>query len=85
MRAGGGGGGGGYQRINQPTKNRRDLSLPKPDPVWATSHPEIQQNTTKKKKGEISPGVQTREMRKQKSKRKGAAGKFEKEGLKKYR
>ncbi len=41
----------------QPTKNR--LSLPKPDPVRATSHPKIHQNTTKK--GKISPSVQTRE------------------------
>ena len=42
----------------QPTENRRDLSLPKPDPVWAPSHPKIHQNTTKK--GKIRR-VQTRE------------------------
>ncbi len=43
----------------QPTKYRRDLSLPKPDAVWAPSHPKIHQNTTKN--GKTSPGVQTRE------------------------
>ncbi len=55
MRAGGGGGGGGLPK-NKPT-NRRDLFLPKPDPVWAPSHPEIQQkfNRIRQKKGKISP------------------------------
>jgi hypothetical protein len=52
--------------------------LPKPDPVWATN-PEIQQNTTKKKKGKISPGVQTRE----REMRGGEGrGNLKKEGLK---
>ena len=59
-RGGRGSWGGAKERAEgQPTKNRRDLSFPKPDPVWAPCHPKIHQNTTKK--GKISPGVQTRE------------------------
>ncbi len=70
-REGGGrevGGRGSWGRF-QPTKNRRDLSLPKPDPVWAPSHPKIHQNTTKK--GKISK-------RKREKEKCEVGGKFEK-------
>ena len=58
------GGGAKEGAEGRPTKNRRDLSFPKPDPVWAPCHPKIHQNTTKK--GKISPGVQTSKRKKEK-------------------
>ena len=45
MRKDGGWGEGGLHK-KTPTKNRRDLAQPKPDPVGTPSHPKIYQHTT---------------------------------------